>query len=140
MSNSTSISLFSEEVREKEIEISTTSSDFNICDTNSVEKNCHKDPSKIIGSLRQKHTNRLIIGQLNINSIRNKFDSLNGILKNNIDVLLLSETKIDSSFPKVQFEIDGFTVYRCDRNEDGGGLLLYVRNDIPSDLVQIKYR
>ena len=108
--------------------------DFNICDTNSVEKNCHKDPSKIIGSLHQKHPNRLIIGQLNINSIRNKFDSLNGILKNNIDVLLLSETKIDSSFPKPQFEIDCFTVYRCDRNEDGGGLLLYVRDDIPSDL------
>ena len=34
VSNSTSISLFSEEVREKEIEISITSSDFNICDTN----------------------------------------------------------------------------------------------------------
>ena len=99
--------------------MSITSSDFNICDTNSVEKNCDKDPSKIIGSLRQKHPNRLIIGLSNINSIRNKFDSLNDILKNNIDVLLLSETKIDSSFPKAQFEIDGFTVYRRDRNEDG---------------------
>ena len=60
---------------------------------------------------------------------------VNGILKNNIDVLLLSETMIDSSFPKAQFEIDGFTVYRRDRNEDGGGLLLYVRDDIPSDLL-----
>lgn len=56
-------------------------------------------------------------------------------MKNNIDVLLLSETKIDSSFPTVQFKINGFTVYRRDRNENGSGLLLYVREDIPSNLL-----
>ena len=27
----------------------------------------------------------------------------------NLDILLITETKIDSSFPKAQFEIDGFT-------------------------------
>ena len=59
------------------------------------------------------------------------------MIKNNIDILLLSETKIDSSFPTAQFHIDGFTIYIRDRNENGGGLILYVREDVPSTLLKI---
>ena len=51
--------------------------------------------------------------------------------------LLISETKIDSSFPTAQFHIDGYTIYRHDRNENGGGLLLYTRDDVPSILLKI---
>ena len=53
------------------------------------------------------------------------------------DILLISETKIDSSFPTAQFHIDGYIIYRSDRNENGGGLLLYIRDDVPSDLLKI---
>ena len=48
-----------------------------------------------------------------------------------MDILLISETKIDSSFPTAQFLINGFTTYRRDRNRNGGGILLYIREDIP---------
>ena len=68
------------------------------------------DPSKVLYNIRQKHSNRLIIAQLNINSLRNKFSTLSAMIKNNIDILLLSETKIDTSFPTAQFHIDGFTI------------------------------
>ena len=58
-------------------------------------------------------------------------------IKGNIDVLLVSETKIDYSFPIGNFLIDGFsTPYRLDRNSNGGGLILFVREYIPSNLVQ----
>ena len=50
-----------------------------------------------------------------------------------MDILLISETKIDSSFPTTQFLINGFTTYRRDRNRNGGGMLLYIRKDIPSN-------
>ena len=54
-------------------------------------------------------------------------------IKGNIDVLLVSETKIDDSFPIGNFLIDGFsTPYRLDRNSNGGGLMLLVREDISS--------
>ena len=59
-----------------------------------------------------KNPNRLILAQLNINSLRNKFDSLVRMLHNNLDILLISETKIDSSFPTAQIEC---TTYRLDR-------------------------
>ena len=103
----------------------------NLTDTDSF------DPSKVLYNIRQKHSNRLIIAQLNINSLRNKFSTLSAMTKNNIDILLLSETKIDSSFPTAQFHIDRFTIYRCDRNENGGGLILYGRKDVPSTLLKI---
>ena len=50
--------------------------------------------------------------------------------------MLISETKIDDSFPKSQFLIDGFSApYRLDQNYKGGGLMLFVREDIPSNLL-----
>ena len=52
-----------------------------------------------------------------------------------IDILLISETKIDSSFPTAQFKIEGYTTYRLDRNSNGGGILLYVREDILSTML-----
>ena len=69
-----------------------------------------------------------------INSLRNKFESLQHVINKSIDVLLISETKIDSSFPSAQFHLEGYeTPYRLDRN--GGGILLYIREDIPSKLL-----
>ena len=51
----------------------------------------------------------------------------------NIDVLVITETKLDDTFPTANFMIDGFsTPYRRDRNTNGGGILIYVRDDIPS--------
>ena len=58
-------------------------------------------------------------------------------IKGNINVLLVLETKADDSFPNGNFLIDGFsTPYRLDRNSNGGGLMLFVREDIPSSLVE----
>ena len=49
----------------------------------------------------------------NINSLQNKFESQQHIINKNIDVLLISETKIDSSCPSVQFHLEGYaTPYR----------------------------
>ena len=81
--------------------------------------------------IRTKNINRVIIVHLNINSSRNKIDMLTNNITENIDILMLSETKIDHSFPTQQFKINGFsTPYRMDRSCHGGGILLYVREGI----------
>ena len=89
-----------------------------------------------VNDLRIKNSNRILIGHININSIRNKFNILADLIKGKIDILVISETKIDKSFPTSQFFIPGFsTPYRMDRTENGengGGILMYVREDIPS--------
>ena len=49
---------------------------------------------------------------------------------------LISETKLDDSFPTVQFQMKCFSVsYRYDRSGKGGGLLLYIGEDIQSKLL-----
>ena len=45
---------------------------------------------------------------------------------------MITETKVDSSFPKAQFKIEGFSMhFRVDRNRFHGGVLIYVQEDIP---------
>ena len=67
-----------------------------------------ESPITILQNMRQKNTDRIIIGHLNINSIRNKIHTLADIVSNKIDILLISETKIDDTFPNVQFLINSF--------------------------------
>ena len=56
----------------------------------------------------------------------------------NTDILMISETKLDESFPPVQFVFDGYSVpFRFDRNRNGGGILLYIREDLPSKLLSM---
>ena len=94
---------------------------------------------KTLKLFRKDNLNKIVLEHLNINSIRNKFDCHPGPVKLNIDILLISETKINDSFPVGQFIIDGFSPpYRLDRNCHGGGLILFVRKDIPSNLLVIE--
>ena len=93
----------------------------------------------ILKNLRLANVNRLVCAQLNINSIRNKFESLREIVSTNVDILLICEMKLDSSFPRAQFYIHGFgEPYRFDRNGKGGEILLYMHDDIPPKLIESK--
>ena len=45
---------------------------------------------------------------------------------------MITESKLDESFPSMQFAIEGYTLpYRRDRNKEGGRVVIYVREDIP---------
>ena len=77
--------------------------------------------------------NRLLIGNLYINSIPNKFDQLKFLDRGNVDIFVITETKLDSTFPTSQFLIESYSEpYRFDRNRNGGGVLIYVPEDIQS--------
>ena len=44
---------------------------------------------------------------------------------------MISETKIDKSYPSSKFLIDGFSSpYHLDRYANGGGILVYFKNNI----------
>ena len=90
-------------------------------------------------TMRDDNLNKLIFAHLNINSIRNKLEELISQVKGTVDILMISETKIDDSFPIVNILTDGFSQpYRIDQNSFGGGIMLYVREDIPSNLLKVE--
>ena len=55
-----------------------------------------------------------------------------------LDFLMITETKLDDSFPEQQFHIESFNIpFRLDRNRHGGGLLLYVLNNIDAVFLKV---
>ena len=61
---------------------------------------------------------------------------LTEVVGNTIDILLISETKFHHTIPLNQFILEGFTPpYRLDTTKHGGGLIIFVREDIPSKLL-----
>ena len=86
-----------------------------------LEQNSQTSVFRNLKNIKQKNANRVTIAQINVNSIRNKFDFLCEMIRGNIDILLITETKIDSSFSSAQFQIDGYTTpFRFDRDSNGG--------------------
>ena len=50
-----------------------------------------------------------------------------------VDVLVITETKLDDTFLTFQFLVTGFSVpYRLGRNRNGGGIMIFISDDIPS--------
>ena len=63
---------------------------------------------------------------------------LSHMMKNNNEVLMILETKLHSSFSQSQFIIEGRAPpLRYDESSHGGGILLFVRKDIPARKNQI---
>ena len=87
------------------------------------------DSGLFLENVKLKNNHKLVIGNVNINSISNKFDNLKLIIQGKVDILVITQTKTDTSFPLNQFEIQGYSKpCRFDRNRNGGD----VREDIPS--------
>ena len=60
--------------------------------------------------LKPKNVNKLVIGHLNVNSETGKLDPLKVVIESNIDILIVTETKDNSSFSTSQFVIKGFSM------------------------------
>ena len=92
----------------------------------SNEKKIELD-SNYLSNLRVKNINKLLIGELNINSMSIKFDQLKLFARGKVDILAITETKLDPNFPASQFLIESYSEpCRFDTNRNGGGVLIYV--------------
>ena len=113
-------------------------------DLNCFEVNVNDDESKLdlhdrlshvisersLKEIRTKNLNRIVLAQLNINSLRNKFDVL-------IDQI--TGTKLDYSFPESQFKILGYSSpFRLDRDQNGGDIMVFVHEDIPAKFLSFE--
>ena len=120
------------------IEISCSSADApSNQNVNSSIRPCEKSYcTSTLSEFRKKHMKQFIFGHLNVNSFRWKFPEVRDELLTNhiLDLAFFSETKLDASFPPAQFSVHGFRdpPFRADRNKNGGGLIAYIRSDIPN--------
>ena len=80
-------------------------------------ESCFSINNDILRIREQRIDNALntIIDHLNINSMRNKFALVENIIKA-FDIFLISESKLDCTFPLHQFYIARFKQFRRDGN------------------------
>ena len=58
------------------------------------------------------------------------------IVKDNVDILMISEPKLDDLFSDGQFSIEGFgKPCRLDQKRNGCGIMLLIRSDIPATVI-----
>ena len=100
-------------------------------DSDSSDSNNENDTWNEFDAVLQQHRSNVKIGHVNVNSIAGfKFYEIKTcLLDGRFDILVISETKIDSTFPDSQFYISGFRMCRADRTKGGGGLMVYIRSD-----------
>ena len=69
----------------------------------------------LVLNTRHLHLKNVIFSYLNVNSIMYKFGDVDKIRDGNIDILCITETKLDESFPNIQFVLVGYHLqYRRD--------------------------
>ena len=114
------------------------------------ESNCENEKCEVesvdtdevlakIKDLRIEHRKECVISCLNINSLQNKFDEVRlWLATNTFDILTIQETKIDSTFPSSQFHVEGFNFYRRDRVKGGGGIVVYIRDNIAASRKKLR--
>lgn len=64
-----------------------------------TEGNCERSSFEVLKKIRTNNAHRFVLGHVNINSIRNKFNLFSSMIKNNIRILMVKQIKPDSSFP-----------------------------------------
>ena len=101
---------------------------------NGYEQRCSDISSfnvSVLDEIRTKSANRLIIGNFNINSLSTKFDLLKVLIQEKTDILIITETKLDSICSLEQIVISGYSKpYRLDRNRSGESVI-YIGEDMP---------
>ena len=66
-------------------------------DLDNIKNQCLRDP------------NTVVIGHLDINSFQNKFETFAEFIED-FNILLISESKLDDTFPDKQFHINDFKI------------------------------
>ena len=104
---------------------STVDSIKSLSRNNSAEVKTENDVFPSVTAHRLQNPKNVTIGALNVNSLRNKIGAVQELITNNIDICLLSETKIDESFPNQQFNISNYKTFRREEITWWGIIILH---------------
>ena len=105
---------------------STVDNNKSLSRNNFAEERAENDVFSSVTAHRLQSAKNVTIGAPNVNSLRNKIRPVEELIKNDIDICLLSETKTDENFPNQQFNISYYKTISRNRNKHGGRLSFYI--------------
>lgn len=91
------------------------------------------------------------INHINAQSLNNKIDEFRLLVENSsVDVICVSETWLKETTPNSIINLNGYQIFRADRTTRGGGVAIYIKNNIkckfissssnnPSNSNQVEY-
>ena len=90
----------------------------------------------LMRKFKYSHPKNFIMSHYNVNSIRWKFVEVREILDLElVDFFGISETKLSPNFFN-DFNVPNYSKpYRQDRNENGGGIMVYIKDSLPHRLL-----
>ena len=104
-----------------------------------MKDNAESSDSNVSKKLKIGKKNGLLLASLNIVSLRKHIHELEIILNDyNIDILILNETRLEPLIDDKEVTIPGYKIYRNDRNKNGGGVAIYVKDDLPEPKIRLK--
>ena len=96
------------------------------------------DAFSLLRKQRLEYPKNVILGHLNISSLRNKLFSVSELIKGKVEIFQINETKLDESFPCNQFAMYGHKFVRRDRSKFGGSIAFYITDQLPSRTIKIE--
>ena len=79
-------------------------------------------------------TDDLVIGHLNVRSLLPKIHEIQFILHiSNFDILCINESWLDDSISAQDIAVSGYSTVTKHRNRHGGGIVVYVKNEVKFD-------
>ena len=80
-----------------------------------------------IVKMRHRDSREVLVLHLNVNSLQNKFEEVQSLITDfRAQIVFLTETKINSSYPNSQFKHEGYDMHQKDRAKGGGGVMAYI--------------
>lgn len=133
MSDNNDLSVFPE--NDVPLSTCTTLPSSNDCDNSMPENSLFPE----IRNVRAKNVRNIILAHININSLRHKFSEISIMLHEKmIDILVISEAKLDDSFTNNLFHVNGYCMYRQDNTAKSGGIVVFIKDCIANSCGKIK--
>ena len=99
---------------------------------NHCRNGCHDTIRGEFGSTMRSVANLEGFKIASLNSLLKHIDEIRHVFRSTpFDISAINESKIDESILDNEISIPGYNLIRKDRNRAGGGVVLYIRNNIP---------
>ena len=106
------------------------------CIEENVENNSNEQKIVPTRVLKTSNKTTLKIGCLNVRSLVNKIEQIQ-TLAADFDILIINETWLDITIKDNEVAIQGTNILRKDRNRQGGGVCMYIKNNIRFKEIQL---
>ena len=97
-----------------------------------ISSNPGPGTADMFGDIKEQlRGNGIKIAHINVRGLMNKFTDVTLLVHwPKLDILVVTETHLDSSISDDTIKIEGYSVQRCDRDKHGGGCLIYYQEHL----------